>query len=169
MRRKLRALHALGTIPHEWHITDMHLSCPPTLLPASLVIVLFVAACQAQLALSVARLHIATATNGSSFTYFAGGQLYVSCFPRDLLPTPRTDLTDPSAGSGIATDVVDYIDWSAQPLVVRQLPRMRNLRREAAAVFTAGSLVVGGGLYASTHRSPHAHSITAPTVTSHIL
>lgn len=89
MRRKLRALHALGTIPHEWHITDMHLSCPPTLLPALLVvIVLMVAACQAQLALSVARLHIATATNGSSFTYFAGGQLYVSCIPALLGRSP---------------------------------------------------------------------------------
>lgn len=128
--------------------------CPPTLLPASLVVIVFMlAACQGQLLLSVPRTHIAAAADGVSVTYFAGGQLYVrssSCCILSITVVPHgpSELTKPSKGGGIATDVVDYIEWAVQPLAVRQLPPMRNLRREAAAVFAAGNLVVGGGMYA---------------------
>lgn len=93
---------------------------------------------------------------GGTITYFAGGE----CVPIDLTnrelllsilsifasPPPTLCLTCALRRSGgTASAVVDYIDWSVQPATVLQLRQMNLPRKEAAAAYTAGNLVVGGG------------------------
>lgn len=121
---------------------------------ALVVFIAFVEAAAA-LQLSTARTNIAAAVGGT-ITYFAGGE----CVPIDLTnrelllsilsifasPPPTLCLTCALRRSGgTASAVVDYIDWSVQPATVLQLRQMNFPRKEAAAAYTAGNLVVGGG------------------------
>lgn len=87
---------------------------------------------------------------GGNITYFVGGDGYagLSLWPPICASASTSGCSFPhrTLSAGVTpTDVVDYIDWSEQPATVRQLMPLPVPRRQAAAAYAAGNLVVGGG------------------------